>query len=229
MTDENVPESGIADGSQPFEGWPADVEDGAPTPRKRRKKRRGEVPAQALSINSLMDIVTILLVYLIKSYATSPIDVQDPSIQLPTSTSGETVEEAAVVMVTGPLKAALDQAGNRTFEGNIPNLVVDQRPLFPLEPKQSASAPGGQTWRVPAAQKTPQEESSFVITTLKAELEKARKTQEVAAEITDREFTGKVVILADKQTPYRVLMDILVTCGQAGFGEFKFAIVKDEG
>jgi biopolymer transport protein ExbD len=64
---------------------------------------------------------------------------------------------------------------------------------------------------------------------MRADLVKAKETQEAAAEINDREFTGKVVILADRRTPYRVLMDILVTCGQSGFGEFKFVIVKESG
>ena len=63
---------------------------GMPNGRKRkRKKRRALAQGQPLTLNSLMDIVTILLVYLLKSYATSPIEVKDPAVQVPTSTSKE--------------------------------------------------------------------------------------------------------------------------------------------
>jgi biopolymer transport protein ExbD len=38
-----------------------------------------------------------------------------------------------------------------------------------------------------------------------------------------------VIILADKQTPYRVLTDVLVTCGESGFADFRFAVIRPEG
>src|SRR5690606_24669957 len=93
----------IADGSAPYAGW-TDVGT-QPARRKKRKKRRGFGGTAPLTLSSRMDIVTILLVYLLKSYATSPIEVKDPAIALPTSTSLENVEEATVVMITGPEKA----------------------------------------------------------------------------------------------------------------------------
>ena len=195
--------------------------------RRRKKKRRVIHEQRTLSINSLMDVVTIILVYLIKSFATSPIEVKDPSIEVPTSTSTEGVEEATVVMVTGPVKRALDANNRPTVVPNTPTLAVDGTALFELTPVQGAN--GQTSWRIPDKEKTPPDSNSYVVTNLKTMLEKARETQKVAASINDREFTGKVIILADKQTPYRVMMDLLVTCGQAGFGEFKFAIVKESG
>ena len=218
----------IADGSEPYAGWPEEVRapENAEGGKKKRKKRRPDEGSGPLSINSLMDIVTIILVYLLKSYATSPIEVKDPAIQLPTSLSQETVEDAAVVMVTGPVTRALDGSGRTVAKPNTPTLVVNEHTLFGLEARASADGKST-TYRIPDNQKA--DAGGFVVNALKAELVKARETQEIAAEINDREFTGKVVILADKATPYRVLMDILVTCGQAGFGEFKFAIVKGAG
>jgi biopolymer transport protein ExbD len=203
-----------------------------PGATKKRKKKRAETDKQALSINSLMDIVTIILVYLLKSYSTSPIDVKDPAIEMPISSSKETVEDAAVVMVTGPIIKQLQPGTNcQVIPGktpqywcpNIPSIAVDGKALFQLE--GTAGSGGLPSWRVPDNQK----EGGFVISSMRADLVKAKETQEAAAEINDREFTGKVVILADRRTPYRVLMDILVTCGQSGFGEFKFVIVKESG
>ncbi len=216
------------DGNGPVEGFVV----AQPGAAKKRKKKRVQPENNALSINSLMDIVTIILVYLLKSYSTSPIDVKDPAIELPISASMETIEDAAVVMVTGPIIKQLQPGSNcQVIAGktpqywcpNTPSLAVDGKALFQLE--SVAGADGSQSWRIPDAQK----DGGFVISLMRADLVKAKKTQEAAAEINDRAFTGKVVILADRRTPYRVLMDILVTCGQSGFGEFKFVIVKESG
>ena len=226
MSDSKDAQNG--EGGGPIEGFQA-----APAGSgKKRKKKRAGPEKQALSINSLMDIVTIILVYLLKSYSTSPIEVKDPAIELPVSTAKETVEDAAVVMVTGPIIKQLQPAANcQVIPGktpqylcpNVPSIAVDGKALFQLEPMTGAS--GEQTWKVPDAQKT----GGFVISAMKTDLMKAKEIQEAAAEINERDFTGKVVILADRRTPYRVLMDILVTCGQSGFGEFKFVIVKASG
>lgn len=228
MTDKNesntsnsAPESGISDGSAPYAGWPKTGE-AEPTPRKRRRRKREEEATAPLSINSLMDIVTILLVYLLKSYATSPIDVKDPAIELPISTSTERVEDATVVMITGPEKKAPNPAdpANAIIVSNVPTIAVDGSAVAQIDPE---------TYRVPSELKDP-DSGGYVISALRDKLKDARDMQEATAEISEKGgFTGKVVILADRRTPYRVLTEVLVTCGEAGFGEFRFAIVKDEG
>lgn len=217
----SVPESGIADGSTPYAGW-SDTGEAQAASRKKRRKRRSEDSTAPLSINSLMDIVTILLVYLLKSYATSPIDVKDPAIELPISTSTERVEDATVVMITGPEKKAPNpnDPANAIIVDNIPTIAVDGTAVAELDPA---------TYRVPAEKKDARS-GGYVISALRDKLKEAREMQEATADISETGgFTGKVVILADKRTPYRVLTEVLVTCGEAGFGEFRFAIVKDEG
>lgn len=216
------PESGIADGSTPYAGWPAGDDEPPARRTKRRKRTKPFGETAPLSINSLMDIVTILLVYLLKSYATSPIDVKDPAIELPISTSQERVEEATVVMITGPEKKApnpLDPANAIVVE-NVPTIAVDGTAVAQMDLS---------TYRVPNQLKDAKT-GGFVIVPLREKLREARDMQEATADVSEKGgFTGKVVILADRRTPYRVLTEVLVTCGEAGFGEFRFAIVKDEG
>jgi biopolymer transport protein ExbD len=210
----------IADGSAPYAGW-TDAASSAP-PRRKKRKKRSEFGAPApLTLNSLMDIVTILLVYLLKSYATSPIEVKDPAIALPTSTSLENVEEATVVMITGPEKTVPNpnNPAQTVIVPNIPTIVVDGTPIVQLDEA---------TYRVPDAAKDAGS-GGYVINALRAKLKEAAEMQAATAEVSDTlGFSGKVVIIADKRTPYRVLTDVLVTCGQAGFGEFRFAIVKEK-
>ena len=181
----------------------------------RRKSRHLENPPP-LSLTSLMDIVTNILVYTIKIFAVSPILVQDPSVVLPSSSSREDAEDAVVIMVTGMKRIESEESGQIEVVNQVPTIVVDGKVIELLDDK---------TYRVPAKAK----ERGYVITSLKRELIAVRKNQNSTAKMTDGEgFTGHIVIVADKNTPYRVLADVLVTCGEAGFGEFKFAIVKQE-
>ena len=36
-------------------------------------------------------------------------------------------------------------------------------------------------------------------------------------------------VVADKDTPYRLVLEVMYTAGQAEFGKFKFAVVKRKG
>jgi biopolymer transport protein ExbD len=216
MASENV---SIGDGSSPYQGWPEELlrpKDEVPA-RKAKKKAAEKVDPPAL--NSLMDIVTIILVYLIKSFATSPIDVTDPATDLPMSTSKEATEEAAVVMVTGPVRKGFVN-GAKTEAPNTPQIVVDQEPVLGLSgnPADPFSMPKTEL------------ERNFIIKKLKTKLQEVKKAQEAVASITDEGgFNGKVVIIADKRTPYSLLTKVLITCGEAGFGEYKFAVIKLDG
>ena len=205
----------IADGSKPYGGWPDDVRTPPEEGGGRSKKKRAEPEKAELTMNSLMDIVTIILVYLIKSFASSPIEVKDPAIKLPMSTSQESTEEAAVVMVTGPMSNSIVNGVTVPTE-NTPAIVVDDKPVLLLD--RAAFA-------VPDAQL----ERQFVIKPLRDALKKVKEAQEISASIMDEGgVTGKIIIIADKMTPYKLLTQLLITSGEAGFGEFKFAIVKME-
>ena len=55
---------------------------------RRKKKQRDLIKPEPLSINSLMDIMTILLVFLIKSYSSDPVTLkQTEDLKPPFSSS----------------------------------------------------------------------------------------------------------------------------------------------
>ena len=181
--------------------------------RRRKKTVRQMAETSAPNLNSLMDIITIILVYFIKTFAASDLEVQDPSVQLPVSSSIENIEETAVVMVTG----AKRKDPNGGYAKDIPTIVIDGKVVARLD---------ASTYRVADSIK----EKGFIIKPLKKELMGIRKDQGSTAAITGGEgFTGKITVVADEDTPYRVLSDVLVTCSNAGFGTFKFAIIKKDG
>src|SRR5436305_13081181 len=72
--------------------------------RKRRKqkrtKRAGEGEIKDLNITPMMDMMTILLVFLLKSFASSSSDVNVANLTLPHSTTHLAIEEAIPLMIT---------------------------------------------------------------------------------------------------------------------------------
>ena len=80
---------------------------GAPTPldedfeKKARKKGNREADDQALNINSLMDIMTILLVFLLVSITSDPLSVkQDDFLALAKSSANYNPEDSVPITVT---------------------------------------------------------------------------------------------------------------------------------
>src|SRR3989338_680280 len=182
--------------------------------RRRRFQKHHEQKPYSVSLTSLMDIITNILVYTIKIFAVSPILIQDPSLVLPHSTSQANANESVVVMITGVLRAESTDTEEIKMLKEIPTILVDGTVVDRLDTK---------TYRVPESAKT----NGFIIKNLKQRLLEIKQNQtQSAAFIQNSGFTGRVTIVADKNTPYRVLVDILATCGEVGFGNFEFAVVK---
>lgn len=224
------PSAGGSDGTAPYQGWPTSVQ--AVTRKRKAKGRRHFAGTPGISITSLTDMVTMLLVYLLKTFATNPVEVKDSSIEVPRSIclpdekqrtdvppadGCGPIEEATIVMITGPqLKRVVN--GVQVSSVVTPRIVVDGKAVAELDDK---------TYRVPDSIKDPAT-GNFVIVPLREALKRAKEFKEITAQMTGNKFDGKVIILADRQTPYRVLTDVLVTCGESGFADFRFAVIRPE-
>ncbi len=216
----------VGDGSAPYPGWGPQAPASGYRRRKNKRGRRPTAHVATISITSLTDMVTVLLVYLLKTFATSPIEIKDPSLELPRSVCnpapgsgakereggppprdgcGE-IQETTLVMVTAPKK------------GRMPRIAVNSEAVVEMD---------AGTFRVPDQYKDPNS-GGWVIAPLRDALKKAREIKEISALRDNKAFDGKVVILADKDTPYRVLSEVLVTCGESGFADFRFAVIKPE-
>lgn len=67
------------------------------------KRRRIRIPEQKadVSINSLLDILSVILVFLIKSYSSTTVQVSpDKNLQVPFTTSRDPVEQSTAITVT---------------------------------------------------------------------------------------------------------------------------------
>ena len=168
--------------------------------RKRRKKKRSARDLgneiSGLNITPMLDMMTILLVFLIKSYSTSSESVNVASLVLPHSITRLNTEEALQLMVTEDA------------------ILVDQKVVSKLDkgnfrPEDLPEGPGG-----------------YLVKPLYDALESNASHYKRIQEFGGAQFQGKIALVADKGTPYGILFRILYTCGRAEFGQFKLFVQK---
>ncbi len=169
--------------------------------QRKKQKRAGRAKEEKteLKMTSLMDIFVNVLIYLIMSYSTSPIDVaQTDERKLPTSTAKLPIKPTTTIGIT--TKAILV---NRKKVCDVRDGTVD------------------------AQLKKDQQPSSYLILPLLERLKDAANKRKKLAKFNSAiKFKGIVTIVADSRMPFRLLSEIMYTAGQASFGKFKFAIVK---
>ncbi len=165
--------------------------------RKKRKRRVLTEPG-GLSITSLMDIMTIILVFLIKSYSDSPVQLkQAKDLKLPFSQS------------------MIDPADSTAVTVTLSNILVDDTKVIDMENgmvSESDRSSGGFL-------------IDPLFQQLQEEVDKQKRIAKVRA---DAKFTEIVTIIADRHVPFSLLSQVMYTAGQAQFSKFKFAVIKLE-
>ena len=169
--------------------------------RARRKTREAAGEVKELNITAMMDMMTIILVFLLKSYSTSSLAVNlSDELKLPVSSTQ--VKPQDNINVTISMK----------------EVTVNDRAALPVENGQ-----------IPAGYKEQGQADSFYVGAVYDALKKEVDKQKYIAQYNrNAPFTGRVNVIADKRIPYRTLMEVLYTAGQAELGEYKFMVLKNE-
>jgi biopolymer transport protein ExbD len=173
------------------------------------KTARRPIQEAGLNITSMMDMMTIILVFLLKSYSTSDVSVApSEDLELPVSTVKKQIEMAVNLIVSKK------------------NIVVDGVPVLSLEKVPDEDNPGQSKLQVPEDQRNGQ--------LIEALLDELSKKADIAKNIgqqsgsEDHAFKGRLLIQCDKKLPFEVLRQVMYTAGQAQFSEFKFVVYKQE-
>jgi biopolymer transport protein ExbD len=169
--------------------------------KARRKAREAAGEIKELNIVAMMDMMTIILVFLLKSYQTSAINVNmGEDLSIPQSTTQLHPQENITVTVT------------------MREVTVNDRRVVDVA--------GG---AIPAAAKEGGKADAFYVGAVYDALKKEVDKQKYIAQYNKAApFTGRVNVVADKKVPYRTLMEVLYTAGQAELGEYKFMVLKSE-
>ncbi|RDV38030.1 hypothetical protein DV096_09450 [Bradymonadaceae bacterium TMQ3] len=165
--------------------------------RAKSAARRGDDDGPGLNINSLMDILVIMLVFLLKSYGEEPLKAIDEDLKVPQSASQLAPEDATTVTVTRTAILVND------------SLAVDVKDGA-VDPSQKSG--GG--------------ESGMSITPLLDELNRAVEQKKNEQRLLQEDYVPEATIIADQTTPHRLMLEVLFTASQAQLNQFRFAVIK---
>ena len=165
---------------------------------RRKLRKREEQEEIGLNIYPMMDMMTILLVFMIMQFASSAAEiVQTEELQLPASTSEVEAAQALSIVISG---SEVVMEGKHVL--GLRNGKVDP----------SLKQGGGTGWLI-----TP------LLTAAKQQRDRLKM---IASRNAQRPFRGEVRIIADKHTPFRTLGEVIYTLGQAEFGALRFIVLK---
>jgi biopolymer transport protein ExbD len=147
----------------------------------------------------MVDMFVILLVFLIKSYSTSPVQVAPTNdLRLPTSITTTAPVDVLKLVVS---KSSISVEGQKVVE--LTNGAIDKKDLD-------------------------KEDKNYIPGLFKALDAEAKKTQQISKLNAEVAFEGKVLVQADKDLDYDLLQKVMHTSAVAGYSEVKLAVMSNE-
>jgi len=190
---------------------PAPKAKGAPVSKFKAALRRAirrnahEPEINFLNITAMLDIMTIILVFLLKSLGESTASVpQSDDLKIPTSfiTSQPSMEGVVVTLSKSQI------------------LVGDDK-VMTLPSRQSLAQSGV------GAQFKRSGPNDLYIVPLGNALQAARKTDKLVRQAKGLDASmSEAIIIADNTTPYRLLIEVLFTLGQNEFGKYHLMVMQ---
>lgn len=165
---------------------------------KAKRRHKHEHTHEELNITAMLDMMTIILVFLLKSLASSAANIpQSDDLRLPRSTSQLDPSGALQVIIS---RVSVTVNG-RAVGVELRNGYID------ASQKRGGSA-------------------GYLINPLNSEMsDQSRAARDLAAR-TNQPFRGEVAIIADREIPARTIYDVLYTCGANGFSNFQLLVLK---
>ncbi len=152
-----------------------------------------------LQLTAMVDMFTILIVFLLKSFDTSPVQVApSQNLVLPHSYSMKAPEEVLKVAISNEAILVDDVKVVTLKDG-----VIDKNEMDLSDPK-------------------------FIKALFDALDEQAQKTEKIAEVNSDHKFEGKILLQADKNLKYGILEKVLYTSSMAGYTDMKLATMTYE-
>lgn len=152
-----------------------------------------------IQITSMVDMFVILLVFLLKSYSTSPVQLtagKDMTLPVSTSTKDPT---------------------------DVLKLQVSKNAIY-VEDKKVVDLKDG----VLDVKDVDQNDTQF-IRSLYTELDgQANKSRTIASKNEEMAFDGKVVMQAERTLPYELLKKVMYTSMMAGYSDVKIAVLSKD-
>jgi len=152
-----------------------------------------------LQLTAMVDMFTIILIFLLRSYSVSAVQLTPAdNIRLPASFSASQPIEALKLVVAKHGIYVEDQKITDLIDGKISASQLDRR------------------------------DPNFIKVLFSALDEQAKKSQGIAKANTEVRFDGKLILQADSEISYSLLKKVMYTSTLAGFNDIKMAAVLIE-
>ncbi len=175
--------------------------------RKAIRKNAGPGEVNFLNITAMLDMMTIILVFLLKNMATSSASVpQSRDLALPTSiTQSEPAQEGVTVLISK----------SQILVGDDPSPIV-------LLPGRDSLAQSG----IDAKYKRSGPNDLYIVPLANA-LQAARQTDKQIRGAKGLDASSsEAIVIADSTTPYRLLIEVLFTLGQCQYGKYHLMVLS---
>ena len=162
-------------------------------------KKNNKKSTFVLQLTAMVDMFTIIIVFLLKSFSTSAVNITpQKGLTLPNSTS-----------YTNPVEGV--------------KLVVSKEGIY-IEDNQVVIFENGKL----LASSTESQDPDFIKDLFTALDEQAEKSKEIAQQNEEHKFEGRLIMQADKGLAYGVLKKVMYTASMAGYADLKMATVSLE-
>lgn len=175
--------------------------------RKAVRRNAHEQEVNFLNITAMLDIMTIILVFLLKTLADSTASVpQSDDLRLPAS-----------IVKTQPHQEGVLVTVSKT------QILVGDEKILSLPGRESLAQAG-----VDARFKRSGPNDLFIVPLGNA-LMSARKTDVAIRRAKGLDpSSSEAIVIADKGTPYRLLMEVLFTLGQSEYGKYHLMVIQSK-
>jgi biopolymer transport protein ExbD len=175
--------------------------------RKAIRKNGGPGEVNFLNITAMLDMMTIILVFLLKGMSSSSASIpQSKDMTLPTSIiTSEPAQEGTTIVVSK----------TQILVGDDPHPVV-------MLPSRDSLAQSG----IDAKYKRNGPNDLYIVPLANA-LQSARQTDKQIRQAKGLDpSSSEAIVVADSTTPYRLLIEVLFTLGQSEFGKYHLMVLS---
>jgi biopolymer transport protein ExbD len=175
--------------------------------RKAIRRNAHEHEVNFLNITAMLDIMTIILVFLLKTLGESSAAVpQSDDLRLPNS-----------VIKTQPHQEGVVVTVSKT------QILVGDEKVMSLPGRESTAQTG-----VGARFKRSGPNDLYIVP-LGSALQAARKTDIAVRKAKGLDpSSSEAIIIADRTTPYRLFIEVLFTLGQSEFGKYHLMVIQSK-
>lgn len=173
--------------------------------RKAVRKNAHDQEVNFLNITAMLDIMTIILVFLLKTLGESTAAVpQSDDLKIPSS-----------IITTQPSQEGVIVTVSKS------QIVVGDEKIMTLPSRQSLAQSGV------GAQYKRSGPNDLYIVPLGNALQAARKTDKLVRQAKGLDASiSEAIIIADYTTPYRLFIEVLFTLGQNEYGKYHLMVMQ---